>query len=57
MTKTLEDIARELVRGESLETKLAMSLLVAKARKVAKEQQAAAAEGCVIDYSRGWILK
>jgi hypothetical protein len=54
---TLEDIARELVKGESLETQMAMSVLVAKARQVAKEQQTQAAEGCVIDYERGWILK
>jgi hypothetical protein len=32
---TLEDIARELVKGESLEVQLAMSTLVAKARQVA----------------------
>jgi hypothetical protein len=51
---TLEDIARELVKGESLEVQLAMSTLVAKARQVAKEQ---AAHGCVIDYQRGWILQ
>lgn len=51
---TLEDIARELVKGESLETQLTMALLVAKARQAAKEQ---AADGCVIDYERKWILR
>jgi hypothetical protein len=54
---TLEDIGRELVKGESLEVQLAMSALVAKAKQVAKQQQAEAAEGCVIDYERGWVIK
>lgn len=54
---TLEDIGRELVRGESLEVQLTMSALIAKAKQVAKQQQAEAAEGCVIDYEKGWVLK
>lgn len=54
---TLEDIGRELVKGESLEVQLAMSTFIAKAKQAAlQNQQHDAADG-VIDFERGWRLK
>jgi hypothetical protein len=56
---TLEDIGRELVKGESLEVQLAMSALIAKAKQVAmkqQEQHASVAQMGVVDHERGWRL-
>lgn len=54
---TLEDIGRELVKGESLEVQLAMSTFIVKAKQAALENQQHDAADGVIDFERGWIIK
>lgn len=54
----LEQLARQYVHENKLtlgET-LALSLFVAQATKLLQRQEHAA-EGCVIDYEKGWVLK
>lgn len=54
---TLEDIGRELVKGESLEVQLAMSTFIARAKEAAKKQAPSNVEQLfVVDEERGWRL-